>query len=234
MTVSNNSSNLLNFYSSPIGKKIITGVTGLGLTVFVILHMAGNLILFASPEAYNQLAHFLNSLGILLQGFESILLGLVIFHVAIAIAIQFNKQQARPINYNQFKSAGKPSKQTISSRTMIATGLVLLVFLVIHLLNFKFGTYYPTVIKGVEMRDLARLVIEKFHHPAYAFGYIGAILLLGLHLRHGIWSGFQSLGAMNARLSPVIYAFGLVFAVAIALGFLILPLAIYFGMYSYS
>jgi succinate dehydrogenase / fumarate reductase cytochrome b subunit len=230
MTVSNNSSNLLNFYSSPIGKKIISGITGLGLTVFVLLHMAGNLVLFTSLEAYNQLAYFLNSLGILFYGFEFILLGLVIFHVAIAIAIQFNKQQARPINYNQFKSAGKPSKQTISSRTMIGTGLVLLVFLVIHLLNFKFGTYYPTVIKGVEMRDLARLVIEKFHHPAYAFGYAGVMIFLGLHLRHGIWSGFQSLGAMNARLSPVIYAFGLVFAIAIALGFLILPLAIYFGI----
>ncbi|MBE9170993.1 succinate dehydrogenase cytochrome b subunit [Pleurocapsales cyanobacterium LEGE 06147] len=230
MTFSSNNSNLLNFYSSPIGKKIITGVTGLGLTVFVLLHMIGNLVLFASPEAYNQLAYFLNSLGILLYGFEFILLGLVIFHVAIAIAIQFNKQQARPIDYNQFKSAGKPSKQTISSRTMIVTGLVLLVFLAIHLQSFKFGTYYPTIIKGVEMRDLARLVIEKFHNPVYAFGYTGVMVLLGLHLRHGIWSAFQSLGAMNARLSSVIYALGFVFAVAIALGFLILPLAIYFGM----
>lgn len=231
MTVSSNNYNLLNFYSSPIGKKIITGVTGLGLTVFVLWHMAGNLILFTSPQAYNQLAHFLNSLGILLYGFELILLGLVIFHVAIAIAIQLNKQQARPIDYNQFKSAGKPSKQTISSRTMLVSGLVLLVFLVVHLLNFKFGTYYPTIIKGVEMRDLARLVIEKFHNRAYAFSYAGVMVLLGLHLRHGIWSAFQSLGAMNARLSPVIYALGLVFAVAIALGFLVLPLAIYFGMH---
>lgn len=232
MTVSNNSVKLLDFYSSPIGKKIISGVTGLGLTVFVFVHMVGNLILFTSPEAYNQLAYFLNSLGILLYAFEFILLGLVIFHVAIAIAIQFSKQQARPINYNQFKSAGKPSKQTISSRTMIGTGLVLLAFLVIHLQSFKFGTYYPTVIQGIEMRDLARLVIEKFHNPAYAFGYTGIMVFLGLHLRHGIWSAFQSLGAMNARLSPIIYTLGFVFAVAIALGFLILPLAIYFGMYS--
>lgn len=230
MTVSNTSSNLLNFYSSPIGKKIISSVTGLGLTVFVIFHLVGNLVLFTSPEAYNQLAYFLNNrLGILLYGFEFILLGLVIFHVAIAIAIQFTKQQARPIDYNQFKSIGKPSKQTLSSRTMIGTGLVLLVFLVIHVLNFKFGTYYPTVIQGVEMRDLARLVIEKFHNPAYAFGYTGVMILLGLHLRHGIWSAFQSLGAMNSHLSPIIYTLGSVFAVAIALGFLVLPLAIYFG-----
>jgi succinate dehydrogenase / fumarate reductase, cytochrome b subunit len=221
---------IINFYTSPIGKKIITGVTGLGLTLFVLVHMTGNLVLFTSNEAYNRLAHFIDSLGILLYLVEFILLGLVVFHAAIAITIRLNARQARAVDYKQFKSKGNPSKQSLSSRTMAITGTILLIFLVWHLLSFKFGIYYPTAIDGVEMRDLARLVIEKFQQPLYAFGYTGVMLLLGLHLRHGIWSGLQSLGAMNARLSPLVYTIALILAIAIATGFLILPLAIYFNV----
>lgn len=232
MTISSDRPKLINFYTSPIGKKIITGVTGLGLTLFVLVHMTDNLVLFTSASAYNQLAHFINSLGILLYIIEFILLGLVVFHAASAISIKLNSQQARPVGYKQLKSAGKPSKQSLSSRTMLITGLVLLVFLVLHLLTFKFGAYYPTVINGVEMRDLAALVIEKFQHPLYAFGYVGVMLLLGFHLRHGIWSGLQSLGVMNRNLSPMVYAIALILAILIAIGFLILPLAIYFGYIS--
>jgi succinate dehydrogenase / fumarate reductase, cytochrome b subunit len=223
---------IINFYTSPIGKKIITGITGLGLTLFVLVHMTGNLVLFTSNAAYNQLAHLIDSLGILLYLVEFVLLGLVVFHAAIAITIRLNARQARGVGYNQFKSKGNPSKQSLSSRTMAITGTILLIFLVWHLLTFKFGVYYPTAINGVEMRDLARLVIEKFQHPLYAFGYASVMLLLGLHLRHGIWSGLQSLGAMNARLSPIVYTTALILAIAIATGFLILPLAIYFGAVS--
>ncbi|MDJ0690565.1 MAG: succinate dehydrogenase cytochrome b subunit [Xenococcaceae cyanobacterium MO_188.B32] len=221
---------IIKFYNSSLGKKIITGVTGLGLSLFVLFHMTGNLVLLTDSEAYNQLAHFLNSLGILLYLVEFILLGLVVFHVAIAISIQINKQQARPLNYEQITSIGNPSKQSISSRTMIFTGLILLVFLVFHLLTFKFGTYYSTVINGVEMRDLARLVIEKFQSPVYTFSYVGVMIFLGFHLRHGVWSAFQSIGAMNARFSPLIYTFALILAVLISGGFLVLPLAIYGGI----
>ena len=232
MTLISDRPKIIKFYTSPVGKKIITGVTGLGLTLFVLVHMTGNLVLFTSTSAYNQLAHFLNSLGILLYFVEFILLGLVVFHAAIAIYIRLNSQQARPIGYNQLNSVGKPSKQSISSRTMIITGLVLLIFLIFHLLTFKFGVYYPTVLNGVEMRDLASLVIEKFQHPIYAFGYVGIMVMLGFHLRHGMWSAFQSLGLMNSRLSPIIYAIALILAILIAIGFLILPMAIYFGFVS--
>ena len=221
---------VIKFYNSSIGKKIITGITGLGLTFFVLFHMTGNLVLITGPQAYNQLAHFINSLGILLYLVEFILLSLIIFHAAIAIYIQIGKQQARPIKYAQLISAGEPSKQSISSRTMILTGLILLIFLVFHLLNFKFGTYYSTVINGVEMRDLAKLVIEKFQNPIYTFSYVGVIFFLGFHLRHGIWSAFQSLGVINARLSPLIYTISLMIAVLVSVGFLALPLVIYLGI----
>ena len=230
MTISSDPPKLISFYTSPIGKKIISGVTGLGLSLFVLIHMAGNLTLFTSSTKYNQLAHLINSLGILVYAVEFILLGLVIFHVAIGISIKFNTIKARPLGYRQIKSVGKPSKQSISSRTMIFTGLVLLGFLVLHLATFKFGTYYSIVINGVEMRDLSRLVIEKFQHPIYAFGYAGVMITLASHLRHGIWSAWQSIGLLNSKISPLVYAIALILAILIAVGFIVLPLAIYFGL----
>jgi succinate dehydrogenase / fumarate reductase cytochrome b subunit len=113
---------------------------------------------------------------------------------------------------------------------MILTGLILLVFLVFHLLNFKFGKYYSTIINGVEMRDLSRLVVEKFQSPFYTLGYFGVMSFLGLHLRHGFWSAFQSLGANNARWSSLIYSIALIFAILITVGFLVLPIGIYLGL----
>ena len=220
---------IINFYTSPIGKKIITGITGLGLTLFVLFHVVANLTLFAGSKAYNKLAHFLDSLGILLYIVEFTLLGLAIFHVVVGITIWLNSYQARPVGYSQLKSVGEPSKQSISSRSMLITGGVLLVFLILHLSTFKFSAYYSTVIDGVEMRDLSGLVIEKFHNPLYAFGYAGVMVMLGLHLRHGIWSAWQSIGVLDAKVSSPVYAIALVLAVAVAAGFIVLPLAIYFG-----
>ncbi len=228
MTISSDRPKLINFYTSPIGKKIITGITGLGLSLFVLVHMAGNLTLLASSKAYNQLAHFIESLGILLYVIESALLGLAIFHVVVGISIRLNSLQARPIGYSQIKSAGEPSKQSLSSRSMLITGVVLLGFLVLHLTTFKFGKYYTTIIDGVEMRNLSRLVIEKFHNPIYAFGYGGVVIMLAFHLRHGIWSAWQSIGLLNSKISPFVYAIALILAILIATGFVILPLSIYF------
>ncbi len=221
---------IINFYTSPIGKKIITGTTGLGLSLFVLVHMMGNLTLFAGSKAYNQLAHFLESLGILLYIVEFTLSGLAIFHVVVGVSIRLNTLKARPVGYSQLKSVGKPSKQSISSRSMLVTGSVLLGFLVLHLSTFKFGTYYSTVINGVEMRDLSSLVIEKFNQPIYAFGYAGVMVMLGFHLRHGIWSAWQSIGALNSKVSPAVYAIALILAILIAIGFIVLPLSIYFGL----
>lgn len=230
MTTSSERPKLINFYTSPIGKKIITGITGIGLTLFILVHMLGNLTLFAGTKAYNRLAHFIDSLGILLYLIEFMLLAIAIFHVVVGITIRLNTLRARPVGYSQLKSVGPPSKQSLSSRSMLITGIVLLGFLILHLGTFKFGPYYSTAIDGVEMRDLASLVIAKFQNPVYAFGYTGVMIVLAFHLRHGIWSAWQSLGVLNSRISPGVYAIAIVFAVAIAAGFIVLPLAIYFNL----
>lgn len=232
MTVSSNPPKLISFYNSPIGRKFITGITGLALSLFVLVHMTGNLTLLASSKAYNQLAHFIDSLGILLYAIEFILLGLATFHVVVGISIRLNTMKARPIGYSEINSAGDPSKQSLSSRSMAITGSILLGFLILHLASFKFGTYYTTVIDGVEMRNLSRLVMEKFHNPVYSFGYAGVMLMLAVHLRHGIWSAWQSIGVLNSKISPLVYAIAFILAVLIAIGFIALPISIFFGLVS--
>lgn len=226
------------FFKSPVGKKIVNAVTGLGLVVFVIAHVSGNLSLFSGSDAYNEYAHFLLSLGPLLYVFEAGLVAFFVFHIVSGVNVWRSKRKARSIGYDTYESAGRPSMQTSSSRSMIITGLILVVFLVIHLWSFKFGPggpgnadpAYVTTVDGVEMRDLAKLMYEKFSHATYAFGYTIVMLLLALHLRHGIWSAFQSLGAMRPGIQYTVYILGIILGLLIALGFIAVPLAIYFGL----
>lgn len=221
-------------FRSPIGKKILTGITGLGLTLFVLVHMVGNLSYFSSdPDAYNAYSEFLTGLGALFYTVEIGLLLFFVVHIVIGITIYLRKRQAREVGYLRYQSAGSPSRQTLSSRTMIVTGLILLAFLVIHVLSFKYGPGiaegYVTSIDGQPVRDMKRLLDEKFQQPLYAFGYPIVMLLLAFHLRHGVWSAFQSLGATNPRLTPVLYTVGGLLGLLIAVGFLVLPLYIYFS-----
>lgn len=237
--MSNKGKKLLAAFSSPIGRKLLTGITGLGLTFFVLMHMSGNLILlFKGEAAYNEYSHTLISLGPILYTIEIGLLLFFIIHAVLGVKIYLGKKRARPRNYEAYQSAGEPSRQSLSSRTMIFTGVILLGFLVIHLISFKYGPGGPgnahpdylTTVNGVEMRDMAKLVLVKFQSPLYTFGYVAVMLLLAFHLRHGVWSALQSLGAMNPKMTPVTYTLGGLFGLLIGLGFLVLPVAIFFGL----
>ena len=217
---------LLALHQSPMGRKLITGVTGLALATFVLIHMVGNLLFLVSAEGYNQYGYYLERLGLLLWLIEAILLGVVLIHIALGVQIFLGRLRARPQGYSAYASAGKPSYQTLSSRTMIVTGALVGGFLVWHLLTFKFGVRYT--VPGSEMRDLSRLVIEKFQQPFYTCSYIAVMAMLASHLRHGIWSAFQSLGALNAAVRPIAYGVSLFLAVGIGVGFVVLPLSIFF------
>lgn len=212
-----------------VGKKFVMSLTGLFLVLFVIIHMLGNLTFLAGPAAFNTYSHKLASLGPLLYLIEIVLLGAFVFHAYFAISISIDNRRARPVKYRKLRSAGKPSKKTISSTSMIYTGLVLLVFTIIHLKTFKYGPYYETEVNGVLMRDLYTLVAETFQNPLYAFGYALVMFLLGYHLRHGFWSAFQSLGTNYPRYSAAIYSTGALLAVVLAFGFVVLPLLVFFA-----
>lgn len=214
---------------SSIGKKLIAGITGIALVLFLIVHLGGNLTLFFGNGAlFNSYSHHLEALGPLLWVAEIGLVILFVSHMVSTLSVRFGGKQARGTDYALEASKGGASKKTLSSRTMAITGTVLGIFLVLHVIHFKFGASYPLEINGKEARDLYRLVNEEFHKPLIAFLYAGVMLLLGVHLRHGFWSALQSLGAMKPKYSPLIYTLGLVFAILLAGGFLVLPLWIYF------
>ncbi|HMO51829.1 MAG TPA: succinate dehydrogenase cytochrome b subunit [Kiritimatiellia bacterium] len=216
---------------STIGKKVIMAVSGILLMLFLIAHLAGNLTLFVSADTFNAYAHKLESLGPLLYVAEAGLLAVFLFHIIAAFQTYAEKRRARPDAYAVSASKKGPSKMTVASKSMIYTGIILLLFIPAHIWMFKFnaGTPHPTTeLDGQEVKDIYTTVVNAFANPAVAFGYAGVMFLLGLHLRHGFWSALQSLGAMCPKWSPLIYAAGLLFALALAGGFFILPLYFYF------
>jgi succinate dehydrogenase / fumarate reductase cytochrome b subunit len=214
---------------SSIGKKFLMGFTGLGLVAFVIMHMVGNFLLFSNdPDPFNAYSHFLTNLGMLLYVVEFSLLLFFVLHSVSGVSVWLNARKARPVQYEEYKSAGHPSKQNFSSVSMVYTGVLLGIFLVVHIITFKYGPYYTTEVDGVEMRDLYQLVSEVFSNPLYVAGYVIVMIFLGSHLRHGFWSAFQSLAFYHRRYTPVIYVLGYIIAIVLAAGYIAIPVWVYF------
>jgi succinate dehydrogenase / fumarate reductase cytochrome b subunit len=225
-------SKLINALSSTVGRKYLTGITGIGLILFTIVHLLGNLSLFIGPNAFNLYTHKLESIGPILYVIEIALAICFILHAITGVSVYLNKKKARPVDYSVYNSAGGNSKQNFSSRSMMVTGSVIMLFLILHISTLKFGPNieqgYVTNINGVDMRDLYRLVIEKFKQLPVVIVYTVVMILLGTHLRHGFWSAFQSLGVLNKKYRPFVYSLGVLVAVLLSAGFLILPVWIYF------
>lgn len=216
--------------NSQVGRKLITGITGILLLFFVIFHLLGNLAIFGEPNAMNEYSKFLHSLGPLLWIARIGLLVAFVLHAWIGISIWWRKRQARPQKYKVYSSKGGPSKQSLSSRSMAFTGIVLLVFVIIHINTFALGeTETITLANGEQYSDLKSLVLETFQSPVYAFGYTIVMILLGVHLGHGVWSSFISLTMRSKKTSAVVYTIGIILAILLAVGFLFIPLYIYFG-----
>jgi succinate dehydrogenase / fumarate reductase cytochrome b subunit len=221
--------------TSTIGQKFLMAFTGLGLVLFVIVHLVENLMLL-SPNGtrYNAYAAGLASLGPLLYAAEMGLLALAIIHIILATRLKLLAWSARPVKYDHQRSKQGPSKSSASSRNLIVTGAVVLLFLVVHLVQFKFGAGeaqgYKETIEGHDVRDLYRLVQDAFHSPLVVGFYLSVMIFLAFHLKHGIWSAFQSLGATNSRTSSVIAVVGAVLAVLIGLGFFLIPIWVYFDL----
>lgn len=220
---------LLKAVTSQVGRKILTGLTGLFLVLFVIFHLGGNLAVFGEPDAMNRYSLTLHNFGPLLWFARVGLLVTFVIHAWIGLSIWWNKRKARPQKYAVYSSKGGPSKQSLSSRSMAFTGVVLIIFVIFHINTFAMGDTETIMLDGQQTHDIKSLVLETFQNPFYAFGYAFVMLLLGTHLGHGIWSAFTSLSIHNKKVSAMIYSLGVVMAILLAVGFLFIPLYIYFG-----
>jgi len=210
------------FIRSSIGQKILLALTGLLLIGFLIVHLAGNLLIFSGPDAYNAYSEKLVT-NPLIYVAEAALLMLFVAHFVTGFVVTRRNRAARPILYYRQKWVRRSSHKTLASTTMILSGLVVLVFVPIHLHTFKFGPRYPSAADS-RVRDLHRLVVEVFEDPRYVAWYVFALIVIGLHLWHGFGSAFQSLGVTNRG---ALYRCGQMLAVVLAGGFLAIPVIIF-------
>lgn len=210
--------------ASSVGRKALMAVTGLALIGFLVMHLAGNLLLFAGADAFNHYSHKLVS-NPLIYVAEAGLLALFVSHFVSAFAVTRANRAARPVPYALKRRAGHTSNKSVASTTMILSGLLLLVFVPLHLWTFKFGAWYPAA-GDPALRDLYRLVVEVFHDPLHVVWYVVAMTVIGFHLWHGFGSAIETLGV---GYRPAVRRTGQVLAVALMGGFAIIPIAIYFG-----
>lgn len=211
-------------------------LAGLFLITFLFVHLGINITVLIpgnettqDREIFNRAAHFMGTFP-LIKVFEVILFGGFIIHILYGLILQIQNWMARPTRY---KVEGW-SHTSPFSKFMIHTGIIVLIFLVIHMADFyvkaKFlGEVDDVVYNGETYHDLGALIILKFQHAGFVIGYIIAFILLGFHLHHAFQSGFQSLGLNHSKYTPFLKGLSTVISIIIPVGFTIIPLVIYFS-----
>ncbi len=212
-------------FDSSVGTKILIGITGLALFVYLVIHVAGNLLVFLGPAFFNKYAFTLEA-NPLIPVIEVGLLLIFLVHVYKTVKMTLANQQARPVRYARKAYAGPPSRKSLASSTMVFSGLWLLLFIVIHVKAFRYGSEYEWPAGG---RDLYRQEMENFRNPLVVGFYVLSMVVVGSHLWHGISSAFQSLGIDRPGWTRIVLPAGKVVAVLIAGGFIVIALWAHFA-----
>ncbi len=216
---------------SSVGAKYVMALTGLGLMIFVIAHMSGNLLIYGGKDALNSYAHGLTEHPVLLWAARGGLLTIFLLHLLLAVRLTQEDQSARPVHYVHENTM----QASWASRHMLFTGLVVLGFVIYHLLHFTFGLVDPSHFKeGIphdpkEYADVAGMVVAGFQQPIIAVSYLIAQLFLGLHLWHGGSSWLQHLGLNGHGYDRLVNNLGAVVAVVVVVGNCSIPLVILMG-----
>jgi succinate dehydrogenase / fumarate reductase cytochrome b subunit len=216
-------------YSS-ITKKVIMSLMGLFLITFLLVHLGLNLVLLfdKSKETFNLAAHFMGTNPVV-KILEVVLFGGFIIHVFWGVVLYFQNNAARPQSY----AVSNNSQESFLSKYMIHTGALVFAFLVLHLLDFWYksrfaGGILPIQIAGVDYEDMGQLVLDKFQSPAYTTIYVAFLLFMGFHLDHAFQSALQSIGINHSKYTPFFKKFSRFLAVVITIGYITIPLVIYF------
>ena len=206
---------LLQLLTSPIVKKSLMALTGLGWCGFLVVHLYGNLFFYAGPAALNGYAEHLEESPFLLP-MEIGLLLLLLLHMLLGILVTIENRQARPLGY---AVQGRKGEKGFAASTMIYSGLLIAVFLVLHLRHFKFGEHGE---------DFYTAIVELFRQPLYAVWYVVAVSIVGLHSSHALQSAFRSLGFDHPKYGRGLRRLSILFGWMIALGFSTFPLWVFF------
>lgn len=224
---------MLQFLKSTTGRKYLMGATGLIWIGFVLSHMAGNMLILVSPELYNSYGHAIVSNKLILYTAEIGLVLALIVHVVTAISLTRQNKSAKgslatmKMGSRYAIAPSGEKKPPSASQYMGIQGSIVLAFVILHLITFKYGTYYETTVNGVVMRDLHRLVVETFHNVNYIAWYSVSLVLLMFHLSHGANSVFLSFGVLERKMQVNIKKLAWLYAVIVTGGFLSQPLYVF-------
>lgn len=210
-------------WSSTIGKKAVMAVTGLIMVAYLITHVAANLTVFQGPGTINAYSAFLHGTGGALWVARLVLLAALVLHVTAALQLTTRRQAARPVAY---AGGREPQVSTFASRTIRWGGVLILIFIVYHILHFTLGTVHSSFVEG-----------DPFHNVTTGFGnvlvvlfYELALIAVGLHLYHGVWSSGRTLGVSPPSPRPLRRQLALALALIIWAGFAVIPIAVHAGM----
>ncbi len=208
---------------SSVGQKQLMAISGIGWALFVLGHMAGNLLVFAGPEVYNKYSHALiSNPGIYLM--EAGLLILLLIHVCYAVNVSIKNAKAK----TKQSATSKGEKGTgFIAKTMKYQGILILLFLIVHLVDFKFGPEYKVTYDTGQIRDIFRLVVLEFQSPMYVSFYCVTVLILGFHMANGISSSLQSLGLYSEKYYSFVRKLSFVYGMVVGIGFCIPPVYIF-------
>jgi succinate dehydrogenase / fumarate reductase cytochrome b subunit len=219
---------VVRFYEAPIGKKVIMAITGVILFGYVVAHLLGNLQIYGDPQQINKYAAFLHNpanAGLLWVARTALLVA-VIMHIVASIQLWKLKSDARPVAYVKKDDAAA----TYASRTMMWSGPIVAAFVIFHVLHLTVGAVLPLQEIGPNEPNVRANVIAGFLNPAVSAFYILAMILLCMHLYHGLWSMFQSLGFSHPRYTPRLKKGAAIFAILIAIGNCSIPIAVMAGL----
>jgi succinate dehydrogenase / fumarate reductase cytochrome b subunit len=221
-------SRALRLYRTTIGKKAVMAVTGIVFLLFLIAHMIGNLKIFYGRADYNAYAAWLRTMGApavphgwALAIIEIVLVACVLLHIGSAAELALRARRARPVRYH----GGRP-KQGYASRTMRTGAILIVIFVIYHLLDLTFGVINP---KGIAS-DPYNNVVADFNNGWVVAFYTICLLVVGLHIRHGVWSALQTLGRSNARRQRAVNIFAIATSVLLIAGFLVVPFGVVGGL----
>ncbi len=215
-------SQLSGFWATPIGKKAVMAVTGVILFGFVTGHMLGNLQIYLGPEKLDAYARALHTMPGLVWAARLALLASVGLHILASLQLTKQSWDARPVGYRKKEAV----VASYAARTMRWSGPIIAAFVVYHLLHFTVGSAHP------QFRELQvyHNVVTGFQVIPVSLAYIVAMVLLGLHLNHGLWSMFQSLGINHPRYTPKFKAFAQIFSAVIVIGNCSIPISVMTGL----